>query len=135
MAEARAVLEESVRKLYQALIPECLMVADMGCSSGTNAVLVISEIIDVIDDTCRSLNWPAPELAVFLNDLPGNDFNTLFNNLPSFYKRMEEEKGCFVSGTSGSFYGRLFPAQFLHFVHASYSVHWLSQVINHVLPQ
>ncbi|KAJ8450913.1 hypothetical protein Cgig2_032538 [Carnegiea gigantea] len=128
IAKARSVLEESLRELCQALLPECLMVADMGCSSGTNAVLVISEIIDVVDNTCQSLNQRAPELGVFLNDLPGNDFNTLFNSLPKIYRRMEEERGCFVSGTPGSFYGRLFPAQFLHFVHASYSVHWLSQV-------
>ncbi|XP_031372509.1 benzoate carboxyl methyltransferase-like, partial [Punica granatum] len=27
-----------------------------------------------------------------------------------------------------SFYGRLFPSRSLHFVHSSYSVHWLSQI-------
>ncbi|MCL7047158.1 hypothetical protein MKW94_001458 [Papaver nudicaule] len=28
----------------------------------------------------------------------------------------------------GTFYGRLFPSNSLHFVHSSYSLHWLSQV-------
>lgn len=100
----------------------------MGCSSGPNALLVISDIINIIDDTCRTLNRPVPELGVFLNDLLGNDFNTLFNSLPSLNRRKKPERGCFVSGTPGSFYGRVFPAQFLHFVHSSYSIHWLSQV-------
>ncbi|KAI3496624.1 hypothetical protein L1887_38994 [Cichorium endivia] len=35
---------------------------------------------------------------------------------------------CFVSAILGSFYGRLFPDESLHVVHASYVVHWLSQV-------
>ncbi|XP_015868448.3 S-adenosyl-L-methionine:benzoic acid/salicylic acid carboxyl methyltransferase 1 isoform X2 [Ziziphus jujuba] len=69
---------------------------------------------------------------VFLNDLPGNDFNTLFKS----YKKLEEEKGgqdqgfgkCFISTVPGSFYGRLFPSNSLHFVHSSYSLMWLSKV-------
>ena len=35
---------------------------------------------------------------------------------------------CLFSGTPGSFYGRLFPSNSLHFVHSSYSLQWLSQV-------
>ncbi|RWR86367.1 S-adenosyl-L-methionine:salicylic acid carboxyl methyltransferase [Cinnamomum micranthum f. kanehirae] len=74
-----------------------------------------------------------PELRVFLNDLPENDFNTIFRSLPVFYDRLEEEKGlppwtCFIAGVPGSFDGRLFPRDLLDFVHSSYSVHWLSQV-------
>ncbi|KAJ3696674.1 hypothetical protein LUZ61_000379 [Rhynchospora tenuis] len=34
----------------------------------------------------------------------------------------------FVAGLPGSFYGRLFPSQSVHFFHSSYSLHWLSQV-------
>ncbi|GAB2267317.1 hypothetical protein Dimus_002302 [Dionaea muscipula] len=83
----------------------------------------------------RDKNHPAPDLKVFLNDLPGNDFNTIFRSLPSFFRDLEEEKGrnlgaCFISGTPGSFHGRLFPKNFLHFVHSSCSIHWLSEVRN-----
>ncbi|KAL0432096.1 UNVERIFIED_CONTAM: Salicylate carboxymethyltransferase [Sesamum radiatum] len=35
---------------------------------------------------------------------------------------------CFLSGVPGSFYGRLFAAKSLHFVHSSYSLMWLSKV-------
>jgi len=34
----------------------------------------------------------------------------------------------FFSGVPGSFYGRLFMKKSLHFLHSSYSLHWLSQV-------
>ncbi|XP_074314757.1 putative jasmonic acid carboxyl methyltransferase 1 [Silene latifolia] len=109
------------------------MMADMGCSSGPNAFLLVSKIIDVTDEASRSINRQCPQFGVFLNDLPGNDFNTLFNLIPNFNQDLQEAKGshfgpCFVSGIPKSFYGRVFPDNFLHFVHSSYSIHWLSQV-------
>ncbi|XP_074313357.1 putative jasmonic acid carboxyl methyltransferase 2 [Silene latifolia] len=133
MTQARPIIEESIREVYDNLRPKCLMMADMGCSSGPNALLVVSRIIDIIDDASRSLNRQCPQFGVFLNDLPGNDFNALFNLLPSFNQALEEAKGssfgpCLISGIPKSFYGRVFPDNFLHFVHSSYSVHWLSQV-------
>ncbi|MBA0766419.1 hypothetical protein Gotri_015464, partial [Gossypium trilobum] len=101
------------------------------------ALLVVSEIIDTIDETCRRLKHPPPCLQAFLNDLPGNDFNAIFKYLlPSFYDRLEIEKGnkfainkCFVAGVAGSFYGRLFPPNSLHFVHSSYAIMWISKQV------
>ncbi|KAF3496536.1 hypothetical protein DY000_02055819 [Brassica cretica] len=67
-----------------------------------------------------------PEIECGLNDLTENDFNTSFKLVPSFLDKQAKEK-CFVSGVPGSFYSRLFPSQSLHFVHSSFSVHWLSK--------
>ncbi|KOM49141.1 hypothetical protein LR48_Vigan07g284500 [Vigna angularis] len=101
--------------------PEKMGIAEMGCSSGPNALRVISEIVDGVYATTRLLERPPPELVVHLNDLFANDFNNIFASLPSFYRKQRQEKGtrfgsCFVSAVPGTFYGRLFPAKSLHFV-------------------
>ncbi|XP_061372710.1 probable caffeine synthase MTL2 [Gastrolobium bilobum] len=126
------ILEDSIMRLYCATLPNCLKVADLGCSSGPNALLVASNIINTVDAVSQTLNREPPMFQFFLNDLFGNDFNTTFKSLPYFYTKLEEEKGhkfgpCFFSGTPGSFYGRLFPNDSIHFFHSSYSLHWLSK--------
>ncbi|KAK7383012.1 hypothetical protein VNO78_28677 [Psophocarpus tetragonolobus] len=113
---------------------EKMSIADLGCSSGPNALRVISEIVDGVYATTGLLEQPAPnELVVYLNDLFTNDFNNIFASLPTFYRKHTQDKGtsfpsCFVSAVPGTFYGRLFPTNTLHFVHSSSSLHWLSQV-------
>ena len=91
-----------------------MKVADLGCSVVPNTLLVTSNIIDIVDTACTRLNREPPTFQFYLNDLFGNDFNTIFKSLPDFYKRMEEDKGhefgsCFINATLGSFHGRLFP--------------------------
>ena len=142
ISKVKPTLEGSVIEVctnYCAVFPECLRIADFGCSSGPNTLSVVYEIIDTIDATCRCLSKKPPVFQVFLNDLPGNDFNTIFQSLlPSFYKWLEKAKGlefgpCFVAATPGSFYGRLFPNNSMHFIHSSYSLHWLHQVILYII--
>ncbi|XP_042478732.1 probable jasmonic acid carboxyl methyltransferase 2 [Macadamia integrifolia] len=119
--------------LYTTNIPPCLKVADLGCSSGTNTLLVITEIIEALDKRCHQLNRDTPEFQVFLNNLLSNDFNIIFKTLPAFYEKLKKEKGekfgyCSISGLPSSFYERLFPSSTIDFVHSSYSLRWLSQV-------
>ncbi|GAB4853250.1 hypothetical protein Ancab_040589 [Ancistrocladus abbreviatus] len=133
-AMVKKILEESIQELYSGEQPEHLMLADLGCSSGPNALATLAEIIALVDNTCQSLNLKLPEFQVFLNDLPGNDFNTLFKSLPSFWKKLktlkesDSEVACFISATPGSFYKKLFPRNCLHLIYSAYAVHWLSQV-------
>ncbi|KAL6011381.1 hypothetical protein ACLOJK_001827 [Asimina triloba] len=132
---AKPITEEAIVGLCGSVWPKSLGIADLGCSSGPNTLLVISEIIDVIHQRQAVLNYSStPELRVYLNDLPANDFNSVFQSLPAFYNKLRKEKGanfgpCFIAGVPGTFYGRLFPTQSLHFVHSSSSLHWLSQAI------
>ncbi|XVF62070.1 hypothetical protein PTKIN_Ptkin08bG0187500 [Pterospermum kingtungense] len=132
--KTRRVLEDTIKDLLRNGVPStCIKVADLGCSSGPNTFLTISEIIDVVLEICRQAQLKSPEFQMFLNDLPGNDFNAIFRSVPAFLDKLKREKGdvfrhCSISGVPGSFYGRLFPSTSLHLIHSSYSVHWLSKV-------
>ncbi|KAJ4701978.1 Carboxyl methyltransferase [Melia azedarach] len=133
LSTAKSVIEEAIQGTLCENIPESMGIADLGCSSGPNSLLVISDIMDIIHEKCHKMGRPSPEFRVSLNDLPGNDFNSIFESLPAFFRKLKQEKGaglgrCFISGVAGSFYDRLFPNKSMHFVHSSSSLHWLSQV-------
>ncbi|URE16473.1 carboxyl methyltransferase [Musa troglodytarum] len=131
---AKPILEEAIGGVYMSLLPERMAVVDLGCSSGPTTLEVVSEVLDVIDKLRRSLGrQEIPEILFFLNDLPGNDFNHVFRSLGDYKRKVEEEKGnllvpYYVVGVPGSFYGRLFPCQSVHFFNASSCLNWLSQV-------
>ncbi|KAF7809706.1 salicylate carboxymethyltransferase-like [Senna tora] len=127
------VREEAVSNLYRDVPRGSLAIADLGCSSGPNTFFVVSEVIKHVERLCLVLKIESPQYTIFLNDLPGNDFNNIFKSLGSFKNKLNTEivggiGPCFFNGVPGSFYGRLFPPKSLHFVHSSYSLHWLSQV-------
>ncbi|KAL5722376.1 tyramine N-methyltransferase [Ranunculus cassubicifolius] len=133
ISKAKHIVQETVIDLYSKTLPSSFTIADLGCSSGPNSLLVISQIIDTILSMSQKVGRTLPELQVILNDLPGNDFNTIFKSIPHFIQKLNKDKGdnfvhCFISGVPGSFFGRLFPSQSLNFVHSSYSLHYLSQV-------
>ncbi|XP_043713674.1 probable methyltransferase TCM_000336 [Telopea speciosissima] len=142
------IATESIVDLYLATTPQKMAIADLGCSSGPNTLSVIGDIIDAIDRARRrnfmvTTTNRTTEIQVFLNDLPSNDFNSIFLAWPDFCKeklissgsskcngRNDRSHPPFVSiaGVPGSFYGRLFPSDTLHFIHSSFSLHWLSRV-------
>ncbi|KAG9458766.1 hypothetical protein H6P81_003274 [Aristolochia fimbriata] len=133
MAKVKHIVDEAISGLYSSMLPESLAIGDLGCSAGPNTLALISQIIDAIDLESRNLTRHPPELVFYLNDLHGNDFNSVFQSLPAFHEKLITEKGegfraCYVGAMPGSFYGRLFPKTSLHFIHSSYSLHWLSQV-------
>ncbi|KAG6477410.1 hypothetical protein ZIOFF_066665 [Zingiber officinale] len=103
----KSMLATAVEETYKALHPDQMVVVNLDCSSGPNTLLVVSHVLSV------AAKLPATmELQFFLNDLPGNDFNSLFLSLEGFKKRLEREiKGdllvpYYVAGVAGSFYGR-----------------------------
>ncbi|KAG2305866.1 hypothetical protein Bca52824_025614 [Brassica carinata] len=101
--------------------PNYIKVAELGCSSGQNAFLAISEIINTINVLCQNTNQNPPEIDCCLNDLPENDFNTTFKFVPFFNKElmMTNQASCFVYGAPGSFYSRLFSRNSLHLIHSA----------------
>ncbi|KAI9128515.1 hypothetical protein K1719_001508 [Acacia pycnantha] len=131
MMKVKPILEESINKVYGTSnnLPTCIKVADLGCSCGPNALFLPSNFIDIVNETSRRLKIETPTFQFFLNDLFGNDFNSLFRSLPEFYHALkQQDTTCLINATPGTFYGTLFPSNSIHFIHSSYSLHWLSQV-------
>lgn len=119
-----------------------MVVADLGCSSGLNALLVVSEVTSTLRDCIRDetedddrRHSSMAAVQFFLNDLPGNDFNTIFRSLVQLTLQnlaseteAADELPCYVAGLPGSFYTRLFPSNNVHLFHSSYSLMWRSKV-------
>lgn len=138
MDTLKNLITSSATDVYISQMPERFTVADLGCSSGPNALCLVEDIVGSIGRVCSRSpsSQPPPEFSVLLNDLPTNDFNTIFFSLPEFTDRLKaaartDECGrpmVFLSGVPGSFYGRLFPRKSVHFICSCSSLHWLSQV-------
>ncbi|VVB10038.1 unnamed protein product [Arabis nemorensis] len=135
--EAKHITLETLQQLFKETKPKSLRIADLGCSSGPNTLSTIKDIIKAIKFShhLEIPNQPLPEISFFLNDLPRNDFNSIFKSLPDFHielKNLDNNNGAFpsvfIAAYPGSFYGRLFPEKTIHFIYSSYSLHWLSKV-------
>ncbi|XP_059650657.1 loganic acid O-methyltransferase-like [Cornus florida] len=105
-----------------------LRIADLGCSVGPNTFITMQSVLEAVEKKYLShgLASKVPEFQVFFNDHGTNDFNTLFASLP-------HDRKYFAAGVPGSFYGRLFPEFFLHFVHSSFALQWLSKLPEELL--
>lgn len=132
----RHITTDTIQELFIKTTPKSIGVADLGCSSGPNTLTIIKDIVEAVEGSSHKILHPPPEFRVYLNDLPTNDFNSIFKALPEFYRKLRQEKSggscipsIFIGGYAGSFYGRLFPNNCLHFVYSSYSLHWLSRVL------
>eukprot|EP01018_Ginkgo_biloba_P025453 Gb_30513 [translate_table: standard] len=131
------MLEESVSST-KIIHTKTYSIAELGCSSGSNALFPIETIVKAVTRKYASEGVDLPDFQAFFNDLPSNDFNSLFRGLPavmavnvvdgSLTPASGNVRSYFAAGVPGSFHRRLFPRASIHFVHSSYSLHWLSQV-------
>lgn len=134
MLKTKQLIEDAIQELLSTSMPKRLNMADLGCGTGPNSLVPIIMILDAVGEYCRHYGCPCPQSQFYLNDLPGNDFNAIFKNIPSFFKKVEEEKGewmgrsCFISAVPRSFYGRLFPSESMQFIYCANSLQWRSQV-------
>ncbi|PNY06761.1 salicylate O-methyltransferase-like protein [Trifolium pratense] len=131
--KVKHIITQTVEELYIETTPKSIGIADLGCSSGPNTLSIIKDIFQTIQLTSQKIMHHSTEFRVYFNDLPTNDFNSIFKALPEFQKLLNQDRkngfpSIFMGGYPGSFYGRLFPNSYLHFVHSSHSLHWLSRV-------
>eukprot|EP00253_Pinus_taeda_P028801 PITA_28801 len=131
------IMEDNILSMNMKMLMQCktVCIADLGCSSGPNALIPAENITKTLKAKYLSAGMAVPQCQVFFNDLPASDFNSLFRSLPSFSVNIDHQneegvadRSYFAAGVPGSFYCRLFPDKALHFVHSSFSLHWLSQV-------
>ncbi|XP_022978517.1 salicylate carboxymethyltransferase-like [Cucurbita maxima] len=132
ISTAWPIIKEALQDFCTHNIPTTFAIADLGCASGPNTLMIVSNLIKQLHHFYRNLPNQSLRYQIFFNDLPANDFNAIFRSLPGLLDNLKAQIGgefgpCFFNGVPGSFYGRLFPDKTLHFVHSSYSLHWLSQ--------
>ncbi|KAL8266089.1 hypothetical protein R6Q59_003433 [Mikania micrantha] len=137
--KTKGIIEQAISDLCHARsnvnFPKTLVIADLGCSSGPNTLLVGSMVINAVTKTCLEMGLKSPDIQINLNDLPTSDFNIVFIALQEFQNNSTNDQlrdvhgqpACYFTGVPGSFFGRLFPMKSLNFVHFSYSLQWLSQ--------
>ncbi|KAM0980153.1 hypothetical protein FF1_015911 [Malus domestica] len=103
-------------------------IADLGCSIGPNTFIAVQNILEAVEIKYQGqgLNSHIPEFHVFFNDHTLNDFNTLFQSLPT-------RRRYYAAGVPGSFYVRVFPNASIHFFHSSCALQWLSRVPKEVV--
>ncbi|TVU10522.1 hypothetical protein EJB05_44059, partial [Eragrostis curvula] len=131
------IRQKAIQELYSSCLlhgTSTLVIADLGCSSGPNALFVVSEVMSTLrayigKGTAEDQRHAAVEVQFFLNDLPGNDFNLVFQSLESVATEdMAAAPPCYVAGLPGSYYTRLFPCQSVHLFHSSFSLMFRSKV-------
>ncbi len=117
-------------------------IVDYGCSEGRNSVGSVKKIIHSVHE-----RDPGKWISVLHNDLPMNDFNSLFENLyaapeSSYLSTGNEEQiragsKIFAFASGASFYGRVAPDDSVDFALSSCATHWLSampdySICNHI---
>ncbi|KAL6596980.1 hypothetical protein ACP70R_047114 [Stipagrostis hirtigluma subsp. patula] len=107
--ETKPIIQNATRDVYAALSPKTMIVSDLGCSSGPNTLLFVSNVINTIADLCCK---------------SGEEFKRSGTS----EQKGQTKPSYYVSGTPGSYYNRLFPRQSVHLFHSSYCLQWRSQV-------
>lgn len=111
-------------------VPNSILIADLGCSYGSNALALVSTAVNAVLCNCMQHEQPLPEVCVLLNDLPGNDFNSVAKSIAEFKQSFESFPPIVINSgmVPGSFHARLFSRESLHLICSSTSLHWLSEV-------
>jgi hypothetical protein len=119
----KAVILASTPYIHQAIDAfssnsSLIIISDYGSSHGLNSFHVIKTIIDYLRETNKLTD--NQQILVVHNDLPTNDWNSLFEVL-------EEKKEYHGVASGKSFYEQCLPDNCLSIGYSSASLHWLSR--------
>jgi hypothetical protein len=124
-ALALPLLEEAARNLALDPGDQPVVIADYGSSQGKNSMAPMRVAIRSL----RARTGPARPILVSHVDLPANDFNTLFAVLDADPERYAlDDPNVFPCAIGRSFYGNVFPPDYVHLGWCSYAAVWLSRV-------
>jgi hypothetical protein len=98
---------------------------DLGSGSGPNAINNTAFILEIL----RSRLSEDAEIQAYFIDLPGNDFNNLFQLLSQNFKA----DNVYAAGVPGSYTDRLFARSSVNVFFSSLCLHWLSKLPDEVL--
>ncbi|PIN07490.1 Loganate O-methyltransferase [Handroanthus impetiginosus] len=125
---AKPILEEEIAtkldlKRLSANNTKPFQIADFGCSTGHNSFPAMQIITEAVERKFQAegLTSQIPDFHVLFNDQVMNDFNTLFQSLPT-------QRNYHAAGVPGPFHGRLLPKASLDFAYSSCALNWLSEV-------
>lgn len=114
---SRRFLGEMVQRI---VVPEDepVVVADFGCGHGGSS----GQLMQFATSRLRQRD-PQRPVMVFRNDLPSSDFSSLAVDSVSV-----PEHGTCEFLAPGSFYSRIFPANFIHLATCFAALHWMQRV-------
>ena len=119
------LLEKAAQQVLLPAAAEPVVIVDYGSSEGRNSLLPLSVAIGILRDR---IGRKRP-ISVVHTDLPGNDFDALFQMLvsdPGSYLR--EDSAIFPSAIGRSFYEQIMPTSSVTLGWSSWAVQWLSRV-------
>lgn len=100
------------------------VIADFGASHGKNSIEAIKIMIEYLKKTNKLL----PSLLIIHNDLPTNDWTTLFQLLA-------QDNSYYSMANGHSFYEQCLPSNSLSIGFSSYAINWLSKIPNNISNQ
>ena len=125
LQRAIKLFEQAAEAVPLPRLPQPVVIADYGASTGHNSLLPICAAIAVL----RKRTRPEHSVMVVHTDVPENDFTMLFQTLatdPDTYLRKDEAS--FASAIGRSFYSQILPSNSVNLGWTSWAILWLRRV-------
>ena len=117
--------EDAAQAVPLPKLPQPIVIADYGASTGHNSLLPIGAAIAVL----RKRTRPEHSVLVAHTDVAENDFTVLFKTLqhdPDSY--LKKDAASFASAIGRSFYTQILPSNSVNLGWTSWAIQWLGRI-------